>query len=120
MNYIDGYLVPVRTSEKEAYLQLASEAAAIFREHGALAVVECWGDDVPEGKVTSFPMAVKLEEGETVVFSWIVWPSREARDAGNARAMADPRMQPPAELPFDAKRMIYGGFQAIVEAWPGR
>ena len=120
MNYVDGYLVPVWTSEKEAYRQLASEAAAIFREHGALAVVECWGDDVPEGKVTSFPMAVKLGEGETVVFSWIVWPSREARDAGNAKAMADPRMQPPAALPFDAQRMVYGGFEAIVEAWPGR
>ena len=120
MNYVDGYLVPVRTSEKEAYRQLASEAAAIFREHGALAVVECWGDDVPEGKVTSFPMAVRLEDGETVVFSWIVWPSREARDAGNAKAMADPRMQPPAELPFDPKRMVYGGFQGIVEAWAGR
>ena len=117
MNYIDGYVVPVRSSAREAYAEIAREAAAIFREHGAMAVVETWGDDVPEGKLTSFPMAVKLEEGETVVFSWIVWPSREARDAGNAKAMADPRMKRPEDLPFDAKRLIYGGFQAIVESW---
>jgi uncharacterized protein YbaA (DUF1428 family) len=116
MSYVDGYLVPVRTAEREAYRKLAADAAAIFREHGAIAVVEAWGDDVPEGKVTSFPMAVKLEEGETVVFSWVLWPSREARDAGNAKVMADPRMKEPDVMPFDGQRMIYGGFEALVDA----
>ena len=120
MSYVDGFVVAVPTANREAYRKYAEESAPVFKEHGATRFMECWGDDVPEGKVTSFPMAVKLEEGETVVFSWIIWPSREARDAGNAKAMADPRMQPPAELPFDAQRMIYGGFEAIVEAWPGR
>jgi uncharacterized protein YbaA (DUF1428 family) len=115
MSYVDGYLVPVRSDQKEAYRTMAAEAAQIFKEHGATEVVEAWGDDVPEGKVTSFPMAVKLEEGETVVFSWVTWPSREARDAGNAKVMADPRMQPPDEMPFSPQRMIFGGFTPIVE-----
>ena len=115
MAYVDGFLVPVRTGEREAYRKMATEAAAVYKEHGATAVVEAWGDDVPEGKVTSFPMAVKLEPGETVVFSWVLWPSREARDAGNAKVMADPRMQPPAEMPFSPQRMIFGGFTPIVE-----
>jgi uncharacterized protein YbaA (DUF1428 family) len=80
-------------------------------------VVECWGDDVPDGKVTSFPMAVKCEPGETVVFSWIVWPSREVRDAGMAKVLADPRVQPEVNpMPFDGKRVIYGGFEVVVEA----
>lgn len=119
MNYVDGYLLAVKKAGREDYVAIAKAAAAVFRDHGALAVVETWADDVPDGKLTSFPMAVKLEEDEAVVFSWIVWPSREARDAGNAAAMADPRMKPPEGLdamPFDGKRMIYGGFQAIVEA----
>ena len=116
MSYVDGYLVPVKTAKREAYRKLAADAAVVFRDHGALAVVETWGDDVPEGKVTSFPMAVKLEPDETVVFSWIVWPSREARDAGNAAAMADARMQEPEDIPFNGQRMIFGGFEAIVEA----
>jgi uncharacterized protein YbaA (DUF1428 family) len=116
MAYVDGFLIAVPTAKREAYHDLAAMAAPIFREHGALSVVECWGDDVPEGKVTSFPMAVKLEPDETVVFSWIVWPSREARDAGNAKVMADPRMQPPGEMPFDEKRMVFGGFEVLVEA----
>ena len=115
--YVDGFVVPVKTEKKEAYRKMAAEAAAIWKEHGASAVVEAWGDDVPDGKVTSFPMAVKLEEGETVVFSWVIWPSREARDAGNAKVMADPRMQPTGEeMPFSMQRMIFGGFQPIVEA----
>jgi uncharacterized protein YbaA (DUF1428 family) len=116
MAYVDGFLVPVRSDRREDYRRMAEEAAAVFKEHGALEVVEAWGDDVPEGKLTSFPMAVKLDPGETVVFSWIVWPSREARDAGNEKAMADPRMQPPADPPFSPERMIYGGFEQIVAA----
>lgn len=117
MPYIDGFVVPVRNDRKDAYRELAAMAAAVFREHGATRVIEAWADDVPEGKVTSFPMAVKLEPDETVVFSWIEWPSREARDAGNAKVMADPRMQMEGkEMPFSMERIIFGGFRPIVEA----
>lgn len=117
MPYVDGFVIPVPKANREAYRKLAEMAAPIFKEHGALKVVECWGDDVPDGVVTSFPMAVKKEPDETVVFSWIVWPSKEARDAGNAKAMADPRMQlPPEGAPFDSKRMIFGGFEVLLDA----
>jgi uncharacterized protein YbaA (DUF1428 family) len=95
---------------------LAEQAAAVFKEYGALKVVECWGDDVPEGKITSFPMAVKKQEDETVVFSWIIWPSRAVRDEGSKKVMADPRMQPGNTMPFDGKRLIYGGFEMILES----
>ncbi len=91
MTYIDGFVVAVPTVNRETYREFAKRAAEVFREHGALKVVECWGDDVPEGKVTSFPMAVKLQKDETVVFSWIAWPSREVRDTGMKKVMADPR-----------------------------
>jgi uncharacterized protein YbaA (DUF1428 family) len=117
MDYVDGFVVAVPTAKREAYRQHAQAAAAVFREHGALRLVECWGDDVPEGKLTSFPMAVKRQPDETVVFSWIVWPSRALRDAGMKKVMADPRMQPDVNpMPFDGKRMIYGGFEIIVDA----
>ncbi|MDA8486298.1 DUF1428 domain-containing protein [Pseudomonas resinovorans] len=117
MTYVDGFLVPVPTASREAYRKVAEMAAGVFKECGALSVVECWGDDVPEGKVTSFPMAVKLKEGETVVFSWITWPSKQARDAGMKKAMEDPRMQPnPETMPFDGQRMIFGGFEVLVTA----
>lgn len=90
-------------------------AAGIFKELGALKVVECWGDDVPDGEVTSFPMAVKCRDDETVVFSWLIWPSKQVRDAGMAKMMEDPRMQPDVNpMPFDGKRMIFGGFETIV------
>jgi uncharacterized protein YbaA (DUF1428 family) len=116
MNYVDGFVCAVPGANRERYIEHARAAAAVFREHGALQVVECWGDDVPEGKLTSFPMAVKREEGETVVFSWIVWPSRAVRDAGMKQVMADPRLQPDTNpMPFDGKRLIYGGFEVIVE-----
>ena len=117
MNYVDGFVCAVPTANREAYLKHAQDAAVIFKEFGALSVVECWGNDVPEGKLTSFPMAVKREPGETVVFSWVSWPSREVRDAGWAKVMADPRMQPGASpMPFDGKRMIYGGFEVLLQA----
>ena len=117
MTYVDGFVAAVPTANREAFRKHAADAAPVFKEHGALKVAECWGDDVPDGKVTSFPMAVKCEPGETVVFSWIIWPSREVRDAGMAKVMADPRMQPDATpMPFDGKRMIYGGFEVVVEA----
>jgi uncharacterized protein YbaA (DUF1428 family) len=115
MNYVDGFVLAVPTANREAYRKLALTMAPLFREYGALGMVECWGDDVPDGVVTSFPMAVKCQPDETVVFSWISWPSREVRDAGMAKVMADPRMQPGAEpMPFDGKRMIFGGFQVLV------
>lgn len=116
MAYVDGYVLAVPTAKRAAYQKIAEDAAIVFKEYGALKLVECWGDDVPDGKLTSFPMAVKCEENETVVFSWIIWPSRAARDEGNQKAMADPRMQPAGEMPFDGKRMIFGGFEMIVES----
>lgn len=116
MTYVDGFVVAVPTANREKYRAVAQKAAAVFKEHGALKVVECWGDDVPDGQVTSFPMAVKRKDDETVVFSWITWPSRQARDTGMKKVMDDPRMKPGAEpMPFDGKRMIYGGFEPIVE-----
>ncbi|MET0545152.1 MAG: DUF1428 domain-containing protein [Caulobacterales bacterium] len=117
MPYVDGYVLAVPKANREKYRKLAQDAAAVFKEHGALTVVETWGEDVPPGKVTSFPMAVKATEDENVVFSWIVWPSREVRDAGNQKVMEDPRMNcDMAGMPFDPQRMIYGGFETIVEA----
>jgi uncharacterized protein YbaA (DUF1428 family) len=117
MSYVDGFVAAVPTANRQRYKEHAEAAARVFREHGALSVVECWGDDVPEGKLTSFPMAVKLEQGETVVFSWITWPSRQARDEGMKKSMADPRLQPAVNpMPFDGKRLIYGGFTVLVDA----
>jgi uncharacterized protein YbaA (DUF1428 family) len=117
MTYVDGFVAAVPAANREKFRKHAADAAPVFKEHGALKVVECWGDDVPDGKLTSFPMAVKCEPGETVVFSWIIWPSREVRDAGMAKVMADPRLQTDANpMPFDGKRMIYGGFEVVVEA----
>ena len=116
MNYLDGFLAAVPMANKEAFLKHAQDAAVVFKEYGALQVVESWGDDVPEGKLTSFPMAVKREEGETVVFSWIQWPSKAARDSAWEKIMADPRMNAENNpMPFDGKRMIFGGFQMIME-----
>ena len=117
MTYVDGFVAAVPTAKREAYRKHAEAAALVFKEHGALKVVECWGDDVPDGKVTSFPMAVKRQEDETVVFSWVTWPSRQVRDAGMKKVMADPRVQPDVNpMPFDAKRLIYGGFEVLVDA----
>jgi uncharacterized protein YbaA (DUF1428 family) len=117
MDYVDGFVAAVPTANRERYTKHAKAAAAVFKEHGALRVVECWGDDVPEGKVTSFPMAVQCKDDETVVFSWITWPSRNARDAGMKKVMVDARMQPDKNpMPFDGKRLIYGGFQILVDA----
>lgn len=115
MAYIDGYVLAVPDKNRDAYIKLAEKAAAVFKKNGATQVVEAWGDDVPEGKLTSFPMAVKREEGETVVFSWVIWPSRAARDEGMKKSMEDPEMQPGAHMPFDGKRMIFGGFKPIVQ-----
>lgn len=116
MTYVDGFIAAVPTANREAFIKHANDAALVFKEHGALKVVECWGDDVPDGEVTSFPMAVKKKEDETVVFSWVLWPSREVRDEGMQQLMADPRMQPDVNpMPFDGKRLIFGGFEMILE-----
>lgn len=117
MSYVDGFVAAVPTASEAAYKHHAELAAVVFKDHGALQVMECWGDDVPDGELTSFPMAVKCQPDETVVFAWLVWPNREARDAGMEKVFADPRMQQDANpMPFDAKRLIYGGFRVILEA----
>ena len=117
MSYVDGFVVAVPNANRDTYVGHARTAAAVFKEYGALEVVECWGDDVPEGKLTSFPMAVQRKEDETVVFSWIKWPSRAVRDTGMKKSMEDPRLQAQMNpMPFDGKRMIYGGFEVIVQA----
>ena len=113
MAYIHGAVLPVPTANKDAYIAQSNKMAAIFREHGATKVVDCWGDDVPPGKVTSFPMAVQCTEDETVVFSWMVWPDKDTAEAGMQRVMADERMT--QEMPFDTKRMIFGGFEVVVD-----
>jgi uncharacterized protein YbaA (DUF1428 family) len=117
MNYVDGFVCAVPTANREKYRRHAEVAAQVFKEHGALKLVECWGDDVPDGKLTSFPMAVKRKPDETVVFSWIVWPSRQVRDIGMKKVMADQRSKPDTNpMPFDGARLIYGGFEMIVDA----
>jgi uncharacterized protein YbaA (DUF1428 family) len=118
MGYTDGFVAPVAIGNKEAYRAMAAKSAPIFREHGATRVVEAWGDDVREGKVTDFRKAVKAEEGENVVFSWIEWPSKEVRVEGWGKVMADSRMKPPEgeAMPFDGKRMFWGGFAPILDA----
>lgn len=116
MSYVDGFVAAVPTANRSVYVKHAEIAAVVFKECGALRVVECWGDDVPEGKLTSFPMAVKRKGDETVVFSWITWPSRKARDEGMKKVMADSRLQPDRNpMPFDGKRLIYGGFEVLID-----
>ena len=116
MSYVDGFVCPVPTAKREAYRAHAADAAAIFKEFGATQVVECWGDDVPDGKLTSFPLAVQRKDDEAVVFSWVAWPDKATRDAGWEKVMKDPRMpQDMSAMPFDGKRMIYGGFTPIVD-----
>lgn len=116
MSYVDGFVAAVPTENREAYKTYSEMSAGIFKEFGALSVVECWGDDVPDGKLTSLPMAVKCEPNETVVFSWITWPSKQVRDDGWAKMMKDERFDPQKNpMPFDGKRMIFGGFEKLVE-----
>ena len=117
-HYVDGFVVPVPTKNIDAYRRMARRAGKIWLEYGALAYQECVADDAKPGKLTSFPQSVKLEAGETVVFSWIVYKSRKARDTIIAKVMKDPRladMMDPKTMPFDGKRMIYGGFKTIVQ-----
>ncbi|ROZ63417.1 DUF1428 domain-containing protein [Ramlibacter sp. WS9] len=117
MNYVDGFVAAVPTANREKYLQHAQKAAAAFKEYGALQVVETWGNDVPEGKVTSFTMAVQRKDDESVVFSWVTWPSKAVRDDAWKKMMEDPRFNPETNpMPFDGKRLIYGGFEMILNA----
>ena len=116
MSYIDGFVIPVPTTKKAAYREMAAKAADLFKEYGATRIVECWGDDVPDGKVTDFKRAVNAEAGENIVFSWIVWPSKAIRDAANEKMKTDSRMQMSDDMPFDGKRMIYGGFDVLLDS----
>jgi uncharacterized protein YbaA (DUF1428 family) len=116
MKYVEGFVAAVPAANREVYRRHAAEAAPLFKEFGATRVVECWGDDVPDGKLTDFRGAVKAQDDEVVVFSWIEYPSKEARDAANKRIMTDPRMKAMgAEMPFDGQRMIFGGFAPILD-----
>lgn len=119
MSYIDGFVIAVPTANRQAFIDHARTFDAVFIEYGALRVVEGWGDDVPDGKLTDFRRAVQATPEETVVFSWVEWPDKATRDAGMKKMMEDPRMDPStpgnAPMPFDGKRMIFGGFQALVE-----
>lgn len=116
MSYIDGFVIAVPTANREKFLEHARQGDALFIELGALRVVECWGDDVPHGTQTDFFRAVQAREDETVVFSWIEWPDKATRDAGMQKMMDDPRMDPASNpMPFDGKRMIYGGFAPILD-----
>ena len=118
MAYVDGFVVPVPKKNIAAYKAMARKAGKIWMEHGALAYHECVADDVKPGKSTSFPQSVKLKEGEVVIFAWIVYKSRRQRDSINAKVMKDPRlaeMMDPKKMPFDGKRMFWGGFKGIVE-----
>jgi uncharacterized protein YbaA (DUF1428 family) len=119
MKYVDGYVVPVPKKNVAAYRSMAQKAGKVWRDHGALEYIECVADDVKAGKVTSFPQSVKLKPGETVVFAYIVYKSRAQRDRVNAKVMKDPRlanMMDPKAMPFDAKRMFWGGFKVMVNA----
>lgn len=117
MPYVDGFVLPVPKAKMDAYKEMAQLAAKVWREHGALEYRECVADDVKPGKLTSFPQAVQLEDGETVIFAWIVYESREKRDEVNEKVMKDPRlahMMKPENLPFDGKRMFWGGFDTLI------
>ncbi|HEY6669513.1 MAG TPA: DUF1428 domain-containing protein [Methyloceanibacter sp.] len=118
MAYVDGFVVPVPKKQLQAYRRLAKQAGKVWREHGALEFRECVADDVKVGKWTSFPQSVKLKSNETVIFSWITYKSRAHRDRVNAKVMKDKRItsMDPKTMPFDGKRMIYGGFKILVEA----
>ncbi|MDN4056659.1 DUF1428 domain-containing protein [Massilia sp. YIM B02769] len=118
MAYVDGFVIPVPKNKLDAYLEMARSAAAIWRDHGAIEFRECVSDDVKPGQLTSFPQSVNLKDDELVIFSWIVYPSRAVRDAANDKVMNDPRMaeyMKPENMPFDGKRMIYGGFEMRVD-----
>ena len=115
MSYVDGFVLAVPKARIGEYKAFSAKCGAVWKEHGALTYVECVADDVPYGELTSFPRAVQAGEDEVVVFSWITYESREQRDAVNAKVMADPRLDAMADMPFDGKRMIFGGFEVLLK-----
>jgi uncharacterized protein YbaA (DUF1428 family) len=116
MPYVDGFVLAVPKQNIDAYKEMARRAGEVWKEHGALAYAECIGDDVPYGELTSFPRAVQAKDDEVVVFAWIIYESREKRDAINAKVMEDPRLKAQmSDMPFDGKRMIYGGFETFLQ-----
>jgi uncharacterized protein YbaA (DUF1428 family) len=120
MSYVDGVVIPVPTGNKQKFIDHSKMIDALFLEHGATRVLEYWGDDVKEGKQTDFRRAVQARKDETVVFSWVEWPDKAPRDAGMKKIMNDPRMSPASNpVPFDGKRMIFGGFSPVIELRKG-
>jgi len=117
--YVDGFIAPVRVDRRDDYLAMARTTSAIFREHGALRIVENWGDDVPDGKVTDYPRAVAAEGDEAVVYSWIEWPDKPTRDAAWQKIMTDERMTPDGGMPFDMGRMLHAGFVPVLDRSAG-
>jgi len=117
MSYVDGFVIPVAFDDRERYRSAAQKFHDKCKDWGAIRQVECWGDDVPDGKVTDFKRAVNAKTGEAVVFSWIEWPSKEIRDAANKKMMEDPEMKD-MDMPFDGKRMIFGGFDVLFDTAP--
>lgn len=114
MAYIDGFVIAVPTANKKAFIDHAKRMDGMFIEFGATRVIECWGDDVPDGKQTDFKRAVQAKDDETVVFSWVEWPDKATRDAAMEKFRSDPRMQP-HDMPFDGKRLIFAGFEPVIE-----
>jgi uncharacterized protein YbaA (DUF1428 family) len=119
MQYFQGFVIPVMVGNKQAYLDMAKKAAPIFAEHGALRIVECWGDEVMDGKATDLKKAVQAKDGETVVLSWVWWPDKATCDAAAGKIMADDRMKPDGAMPFDGKRLIYAGFEVTFDTAGG-
>lgn len=117
MTYVDGFVIPVPIGNKDQYVKLAEKFDLMLVEFGALRVVECWGEDVPDGKVTDFKRSVAAQSGENVVFSWAIWPSKDIRDAAHKKMHEDPRMND-MPMPFDGKRMIFGGFESLLDIGP--
>ena len=115
MNYIQGFLVAVPKAKKQAYLESVQSTALIFQEYGATRVMETWSENIPDGKVTDFKRAVQAKEDEAIVFSWIEWPDKQTFDAANKKMETDPRWKDMPEMPFDGKRMIWGGFAPIFD-----
>ncbi len=120
MSYIDGFVIAVANANRQAFIDFAKQFDPIFVEYGAIRVIEAWGDDVPDGKITDFRRAVQATAEESVVFSWVEWPDKATRDEGMKKMMEDPRMDPNKNpMPFDGKRMIFGGFEPVVDLGPG-
>ena len=119
IGYTDGFVVPVPNDKKDAYRAMAQKAATKFKQHGALRVVEAWGDDIPDGTVTDYKRAVHAADGENIVYSYVEWPDKPTRDSAWEKVMADPEMQPDGDMPFDGKRMFWGGFKPILDTAQG-